>query len=328
MGYDEEAKQMMVRLQPRLDGKLVDDIGREVVRLGPEALELILSFPDITSLYAGVRSWIAKRALEMELDGVLPILIKALSHPNWSINQIARDTLAQMGTDVKDALVENLASCKEPWGRHQTLLCLHRLSDPFGPMQIGDKSLIPYIENVARSDESEVVRGTAVEVLSRSEAFEAEKTIVKALGDSDEPVRRQAVKACLRLRLKKSVKPLIEMLGDAAPELRAEIIYTLDKIGDLGTAEAVRKHLTDKDWYVRWAAAKALENLWEEGNIEPLKHAAEDENQNVAVAAIETLAAKAPEGSSDILEKIAASGSGSVSSTAKFYIEKMRKVVK
>lgn len=325
MGYNDDAKQMMVRLQPNINGKLVEELEREIVRLGPEAFKLLITFPE-TLVYAGMRGWVAKIAMQMKRENVLPILFEALSHPDWRINQIAHRVFAMLGAEVKDLLVENLKKSENDWGRYQTILGLQRLADPFGPFSPGDKSLISHIENAAKSDESEVVRGIAIEVLSRSEAFEAEDTMVKALDDSDESVRRQAVKACRRLRLKKAVKPLIKMLEGSGPETRAEIIYTLDHIGDVKAAEAVRKMLAGSDWYVRWNAVKALENLWEEVNIEPLKRSAEDDNPNVAIAAAETLALKAPEEAKDTLEKASSSGNQSVKTTADFYLEKLGKI--
>ena len=215
------------------------------------------------------------------------MLIDALAHPDWRIFEIARYSLARMGSSVKDALLANLTQCGKPRGRIETLWCLHQLADPFSPSGSGDASLLPHIEQAARSDDSDQVRAKAIEVLSRSEAFGAEDTIVGAIEDPSEHVRGQAVKAAGRLCLKKAIPFLIETLGHHDPEVRADVIYALDRIGEPCAAKSVRALLTDEDWYVRWCAAKALENLWEPENAAALESAANDSHRLVALAACE-----------------------------------------
>jgi len=314
----EDAKQTLVRLHERLSREVAGTVADELVRLGPEALKLLLSFPEPLVLAAS-RHWIVAIALRMKREEAIPILLEGLSHPDWRIFQVARDTYAKMGTDGRDALVENLKSCDVVGGRKQTLYCLHRLADPFGPLAIGDRTLIAPIAEAAASDASEEVRAMAVEVLSRSEAHDAEDTIAGALEDASESVRLEAAKAAGRLGLKKAVGALVEMLDHTQAEVRADVIYSLDRIGEVKSASAVRGRLDDEDWYVRWAAAKALENLWEPENVAALKRAAEDKNPVVAVAAVETLARKAPKEAGDTLAKAAKSSNESIRTTARHY---------
>ena len=318
MGYDQEAKEAIDRLHAKLSPEAVEACAEEIIRLGPEALRLCMTFPEVL-LFPATRHWIVSVALRMPREQALPVLLEALAHPDWRIFQIARDTIAKMGAEVKDALVEYLQTCPVPGGRVQTLYCLHRLADPFGPLAVGDRSLIAPIAKVAESDESPEVRAHAITVLSRSEADQAGDTVIGALDDDCEDVRLAAMKAAGRLALKDTVPALLRMLDHDEAEVRADVVWALDRIGDVGAASALRDCLGDEDFYVRWAAARALENLWENENVPALEAAAHDENTIVAVAALETLARKVPGQSADILAEAATSENESLRKAAVFY---------
>jgi len=318
MGYDQDAKNAMDRLHSKLSPEAVEACAAEIIRLGPEALKLCLTFPE-PLVFPATRHWIVSVALRMKQEDALPVLLEALAHPDWRIFQIARDALTKLGPEVKDSLVQNLKTSEVPGGRIQTLYCLHRLADPFGPLAVGDGTLIAPIAEVAAEDESPEVRVMAVRVLSWSEAHGAADTIVRALADPSEAVRLEAARAAGRLRLRDAVTGLIAMLDHADPEVRADVLYALDRIGDTSAAPVARDRLTDDDWYVRWTAAKALENLWEDANAGALEAAVDDDNPIVAIAAIETLARKAPEQASKALAQAAKSTSESVRKTADFY---------
>ncbi len=316
--YNQDAKNAMDRLHSKLSPEVVEACAREIIRLGPEAFKLLVTFPE-PLVFPATRHWIVSVALRMKREDVVPILLEALAHPDWRIFQIARDAIAKMGTEVTSDLVANLKRCTVPGGRIHTLYCLHRLADPFGPLAVGDKSLIARIAKVAGSDESAEVRAKAIEVLSRSEAHEAADTVVGALEDESEDVRLAGATAAGRLRLEKAVPSLIKMLTHEDAEVRADVVYSLDRIGDLAAAEAIRERLADDDWYVRWAAARALENLWEDENVAALESAARDENTLVAIAAIETLVRKVPEQARNTLVEAAGSDDESIRKTAAFY---------
>lgn len=324
MEYNEEAKQIMVRLHEsrKITPALGEQIAQEIIRLGPEAFKLLVTWAD-PLVYAGLRRWVRSVALRMKREEVVPILLEAMSHPDFPVHETGMYTLWEMGTDVRDALVENLSKCEVPGGRIRTLWCLHRLADPYSSAGIGDKSVLPAMQAAAKSDPSEHVRGSAVEMLSRCEAASAEENVLAGLEDTSEHVRFHAAKSAGRMRLAKAVGAMVQMLDDKDPDVRADVVYALDQIGDAGAAKAVRKLLSDADWCVRWAAAKALENLWEDQNIEPLIQATADENSLVAVAALETLSLKAPDRAKDILKKAADSPDPSVRGTAKYYARQL-----
>ena len=318
MSYRQQAKDAMDRLRPHLSPETVEACASEIVRLGPEALKLCLSFPE-PLVFPATRHWIVSVALRMPRDQAVPVLLEALAHPDWRIFQIARDALSKLGTEVTDALVTHLDACTVPGGRMQTLYCLHRLADPFGPLAVGDMTLIEPIAEVAASDPSPEVRACAVTVLSRSEAYEAAEVIVRALEDPDETVRLAAMNAAGRLRLKPAAERIVRMLDHDDAEVRADVLYALDRIGDVSVAPAVRDCLSDESFYVRWAAVGALESLWEDANVVALEAAARDENTVVAVAALETLARKTPKRAADVLAKAAAGDNVSLKAAADFY---------
>jgi len=318
MGYDQDAKDAMDRLRPRLSPETVEACAQEIIRLGPEALKLCLSFPD-PLVFAATRHWIVSVALRMPRDEAVPVLLEALAHPDWRIFQIARDALAKLGTEVRDALVSHLNTCTVPGGRIQTLYCLHRLADPFGPLAVGDLTLIDPIAKVAATDASAEVRAYAIAVLSRSEAYEAADVVVRALDDPDETVRLAAMNAAGRLRLKPATSTLVAMLGHDEAEVRADVLYALDRIGEISAAPAARACLKDGDPYVRWAAVGTLETLWETENVRPLQAAVRDENTVVAVAALETLARKAPEATAATHTEAPKSDNESLRKAAAFY---------
>lgn len=316
--YDDNVKQQMVRLHEKLSPEVVKAIEDEVIRLGPEALQLCLTFPE-PLIYARTRHWLKEIALKMDREAVLPVLFEALAHPDWRLFQIARDALTLMGTEVRDELVDFLEHCPVATGRVQALWCIHRLADPYSPLEVGDKTLIPAIEK-ATKDESEHVRAMAVQVLSRSEAHESSKALVDALDDPSELVRRKAVDACGRLRLADAATPLLRFLDHEDPQARADAIRALDRIGDVSTAAAVRKIMKDADPYVRWSAATALENLWENANVQALREATKDEEPVVAVAALEILARKSDDKAKDLLTEMSKSTKPFMSKAAKHYL--------
>ena len=316
--YNHEAKEAMERLHQRMSPELIERIAEEIIKLGAGALKLALTFPEVL-IYPAMRRWLARVALRMNHDEVLPVLFEGRAHPDWRIFQIARHALVPMGAEITTELVENLKTCPAPAGRVQTLYCLHRRVDPFGPLEIGDKSLIAPIAEVAESDESAEVRACAITVLSRSEAAEASATIVKALDDDSEEVRLAAAVAAGRLRLTEAVPALVKMLSHADAEVRADVVNSLDRIGRISAAPAVRKCLTDGDWYVRWTAATALRSLWEPANVDALKKCASDEHEMVAIAAAETLAIKAGGEATDSLAEARAGNRPGLAEMAEFY---------
>ncbi len=291
MGYNDDAKQIMVRLEEKVSPEFVETVTAEVLRLGPEVFKLLLAFPE-TLVYAGVRRWVVRTAMTMDRDAVVPMLLEGLSHTDWRIFEICRHALARMGGDVRDALVAHLPECATANGKIQNLWCLEQLADPFSPRGSGDPSLIPCIEEVARSDDSAEARAAAICTLSRCEAYGAEDTIVAALDDPAETVRLHAARAAGRLRLKSAVPCLVKMLEHEDAEVRADVVYALDRTGDPAAAPAVRALLDDDDWYVRWAAVAALGCLWTAENADVLEAACADPNRVVSVAAREALDAR------------------------------------
>jgi len=292
--YDEQAKQMMVRLAEKLPPGLGERLADEAARLGPEALRLLLRFPE-PLVHAGFRRWVRTVALRMPREQAVGVLIDALAHPDWRIHEIARDGLLEIGPEAREALVKSLAECPSAGGRRQALWCLHRLAETLSPPGEGDASLIQHIERAARADPSEEVRSAAVVALSRCEGPDPAGAILAGLADPSERVRLEAAKAAGRCRLKGAVPRLVEMLAHDDAEVRGDVIYALDRTGDARAAPAVRARLADSDWYVRWAAVKALEGLWEPSNVAALRNALEDPHPLVAAAAAETLAARAAE---------------------------------
>ncbi|MFB3891400.1 MAG: HEAT repeat domain-containing protein [Phycisphaerae bacterium] len=300
-----EVRTLITQLHERMSPQVIEAIEREIVRLGPDALRVILFFPEAL-VHPPARRRLARLATEMDHAKVLPVLVEALSHPDWRIFQITADALALMGAEPRDALAANLRDCQSAVGRAHTLFCIHRLADPFHWLGIGDRTLVPLIAGAA-GDESAEVRATAVESLSKCEALagrdeaQAEayaRAVTAALDDADETVREQAVKACGRMfdarcgdaLSRPAVDRLILMLPAVAGEARADAVRALERIGDIRAAGAVRAMLGDRDPYVRWSAAVALRRLWEMGNATALAAAVNDPDPVVAAAARETLA--------------------------------------
>src|SRR3989339_528264 len=226
----DDIKQMMIRIQEKTPDEVFNNIKKEMLNVGPESIKFALSFPGML-ITPGIRWGVVRLALKMPEKEIIPIFMDALSTTDWRLNQMAKDIFHALGIGATDALVENLKRCKVAWGKVQTLYCLNRLADPYSTLRIGDKTLIPYIIKAVK-DQSEEVRNMAIEVLSKSEAFEAEAVIVKCISDNSKTTKLEAIKASRRLRLKKAVPELIKILKNKDPELRAEAIYALDRIGD------------------------------------------------------------------------------------------------
>ena len=282
MGYDDEAKQMMVRLEEKLPTGLGDMLIEQIVPLGPEMLQLLIRFPE-SLVYAGVRRWVRKVARRFPREQALPIMIEALSHPDWRVFEIARDVVTWYGLDARDALIANLNDCPSPAGRLNTVYCLHRLADPLAPPGIGDASIVPHLARAAESDESPEVRAAAVIALSRCGAEGVDKPILAALTDESDTVRCEAAAAAGRLKLAGAVAAVASMLGHADPQVRADLLYALSRIGDPSATDPVAACLADTDWYVRWTAVKALQRLQPEHDA--IGKCREDAHPLVAAAA-------------------------------------------
>src|SRR3989339_43918 len=317
----DDIKQMMIRIQEKTPDEVFNNIKKEMLNVGPESIKFALSFPGML-ITPGIRWGVVRLALKMPEKEIIPIFMDALSTTDWRLNQMAKDIFHALGIGATDALVENLKRCKVAWGKVQTLYCLNRLADPYSTLRIGDKTLIPYIIKAVK-DQSEEVRNMAIEVLSKSEAFEAEAVIVKCISDNSKTTKLEAIKASRRLRLKKAVPELIKILKNKDPELRAEAIYALDRIGDSEKAIYIRPLLKDKDSYVRWCTVKALKSVWQDENIKALTEAVGDKDTSVAVAALEVIALKAAHKAMGVIEKAAKSKNKSVKNTAEYYRQKV-----
>jgi len=291
MAYDDEAKQMMVRLADKLPAGLGDTLADQAAALGPEALTLLLRFPE-PLVYAGIRRWVRKVARRMDPAGARPVLLAAMSRPDWRIFEIARDVLCDTALSARDELTALLAGGEHAGGRLQALYCLDRLADPL--TGAGEAGIVPHMARAAKTDPDEAVRAAAVVALTRCDPEGAGEALLAALADPAEAVRLQAAKAAGRLRLAPAGPMILPLLDHDDPDVRADAVYALDRIGDAAAAGPVADRLGDDDWYVRWSAAAALRRLWQDANVAALRRATEDSHPLVAAAAAETLAAKAP----------------------------------
>lgn len=113
------------------------------------------------------------------------------------------------------------------------------------------------------SDDSPLVRASALSSLGQLRAAKAVDDIIRCLRDSDRDVRKTAVFALGRMKQQASsaVHTLMHTLSDSDPETRVATADTLAKIGP-ATATVVpallRKHLADTKPEVRAAVAECL----------------------------------------------------------------------
>ena len=114
--YDEGAKDALDRLHSRVSPEVVETVAQEMVRLGPEALRLLLTFPE-PLVFQASRHWIVSIALRMKRDEAVPVLIAGVGDEViWRKRRAEwAEALGMIGPSAKEAipvLVKALGHCR------------------------------------------------------------------------------------------------------------------------------------------------------------------------------------------------------------------------
>lgn len=115
----------------------------------------------------------------------------------------------------------------------------------------------------ALKDEDCDVQKTATWGLELTGGLQAIEPLVETLSDRAWKARGATARALGRLRDDRAVEPLIEMLRDVAHPVRLSATVALGMIGDKRALEAISLTTSDKDGWVRRAAAGASKRISE-----------------------------------------------------------------
>ena len=153
-----------------------------------------------------------------------------------------------------------------------------------------------HLDKAVRSDESPLVRESAVKALERMNTEGPNRTLSAAMGDNSSAVRLAAVRAATRVNVFTDVGTLTERIGDESADVRREAaaalgamrvadsvdglialtspdiepearvrlaaVWSLGQIGDSAAKEAIQAARNDPDRFVRDAANAAGQRLF------------------------------------------------------------------
>lgn len=165
-----------------------------------------------------------------------------------------------------------------------------------------DDAVVEALVEAAHADESEQVRGAAIDALDRlgQTALEgllaelpgidvdpgqadwaAAEGFVQALSTDRPELRMAAANALGRLGNRKTVGPLVSRLTDDDPRVRSRAARALGNIGHPGAVDALVARLEDPELDVRREAAEALATIGTDQSLQALVTLLDDESPRV-----------------------------------------------
>ena len=154
-------------------------------------------------------------------------------------------------------------------------------------------------------------------ILGYTKDTESVPLLVEAIGSEDSEMRIYALWALGTIGDPRARQPLEDALSDPDPGLRKTAAFALGEMGDATSAEALRRPLEDAVADVRWNAALALARLGDPAAVPVLRRMLDrrlvaqvpdirpDQLEEVMVSAVGALAALDPDGSRELIERLA-----------------------
>lgn len=191
-----------------------------------------------------------KELLRRDDRSAVPLLMRALSDPEWRVAMSAKDALAELG----------------------------------------DRSLMPELLRIAADLRSENGRMYAISALGDHGDASVVPFLITCLSDPHTLIQRNAAGSLGQLRATKAVEPLMTVLKDPAFMYRSSAAWALGKIGDLRAFDALVAMLErETDEHQADSAAEALGMLGDRRAVPILLAYIRDARLFVALDAIKAL---------------------------------------
>ncbi|MCW3052819.1 MAG: lyase domain protein repeat-containing protein [Chthonomonadales bacterium] len=199
--------------------------------------------------------------------------IDRLDARNWRIRLAAAEALAESGDTRALEPLCILLKDHDPTVRTSAATALGKLGDARAvePLSIAFQDDYFYVRSAAAAALGQVGDTRAVDILSNG------------FTDQDPHIRKSVVKALGQIRNARTFDVLYGGLSDTDPDVRKGIVEALAQTeGDLRLVEALCVALTDTDWSVRAAAARALGDFGDLRAIEPLVAAFQSHDRHLS----------------------------------------------
>jgi HEAT repeat protein len=224
---------------------------------------------------------IALALLRIDSKLAMKLLISELMNPDPMIRKRAADILGLMRSRKAVGSLIQILIDAEPFVRHSAVVALGRIKDP--------RAVIP-LQNSLQSFKDEVLREKIIWALGEIGQKRSIHILTDFLDDPSDRLKSRAIEALGKTKAAYDIKPLLSILSKK-PSLKTKlnIIKTIAKTQDECKDSRLIEMLNDKDWPVRYEAAKGLAELKKEIAIEPLVGCLKDSNWQVRARAAESL---------------------------------------
>lgn len=192
----------------------------------------------------------------------VPLLMRALSDPEWRVSMEASDALAELGD--RSLVPELLRIAGDPLSENGRMYAVSALGD------LGDATAVPFLIGCLR-DPHTLIQRNAAYALGKLKAVDAVEPLIAMASDSTVMYRSSAAMALGMIGDPRAFAPLVAMLERETDQHDAS--GAVDGLGDLGDRRAVPlllAHVSDSRLYVALAAIKALGTLRDPSAVEPL----------------------------------------------------------
>lgn len=257
------------------------------------------------------RTTICRLLDEVATEAMLPDLIRATQHDDWTVRlslvralahfstTAVRDTLVRLLQDphknVRQAALEGLAQVSLPLDI-QPICAL--LRDPDLAVQgkaietlikIRDPHTVHHLIDILQ-DESEYVRRGAVEVLNAIGDASAIKDLLVALKDRDWWVKVRAADALGTIGGPKVVDAVLMLIRDEDAFIRRSAVEIINTTKDERAFDTLLEAIQDEDWWVKERAIDALASLQDKRAVPALLRVLEGGDDQASSVAIRALA--------------------------------------
>jgi len=227
-----------------------------------------------------------KQVINLQADGVLPILTASLNDKLW---QIRKYVVEQLRLLPKDKLKEILPKLLELTGapeedlRNAVIITLG---------ESGDETVItPLINILNNPKESIPIRKTAALALGKIGNSQASTALVNGLKETSAPLLLAVIEALGKIKDKSCLPSLADCLNDKekSAEVHRAIVDVLGEIKDPSCVSVIVPFTDDSRDRFRWSAANSLGKIGSEAGVTPLVKLLKDEFADIRQISAEAL---------------------------------------
>lgn len=192
----------------------------------------------------------------------VPLLMRALSDPEWRVAMAASDALAELGD--RSLVPELLRIASDPRSENGRMYAVSALGD------LGDASAVPFLITCL-SDRHTLIQRNAAGSLGKLKAIAAVEPLIAVLKNPAFMYRSSAAWALGKIGDLRAFDPLVAMLERETDQHQADsAAEALGMLGDRRAVPVLLAYIRDARLSVALDAIKALGQLRDPSAVEPL----------------------------------------------------------